>query len=289
MTAMINLKQGSAEWLAHREKYRNASETPAVMGESPWITPYQLWELRTGRREQEVNYAMRRGTELEPAARAAYEIMTGLVMQPAVMVDGDYSASLDGITFDRSLIVEIKCPLRGANSALWQQVVQGDVPQHYWLQVQHQLMVSGAERAEFYVFNGDAQEGIALDVLPEAEAFDKICAAWDAFILHIREDAPPELTERDRQVRTDEAWAEAAALYASRKTALDSAKTELDQARSDLLELADHPSVTGGGVTVTRFFKKGAVDYRKAATEAGADLEAYRKAGTTDVRVTLGG
>jgi predicted phage-related endonuclease len=54
MTAVINLKQGSAEWLAHRQQYRNASETPAVLGASPWVTPYQLWELRTGRREQEV-------------------------------------------------------------------------------------------------------------------------------------------------------------------------------------------------------------------------------------------
>ena len=125
------------------------------------------------------------------------------------MVDGEYSASLDGITFDGSLLVEIKSPLRGANSALWQQVVQGDVPRHYWLQVQHQLMVSGAERAEFYVFNGDAREGMTLEVLPEAEAFDRICAAWDAFIVHIREDAPPELTEHDKQVRADKAWTEA--------------------------------------------------------------------------------
>jgi hypothetical protein len=45
--------------------------------------------------------------------------------------------------------------------------------------------------------------------------------------------------------------------------------------------------VTGAGVTVTRFFKKGAVDYRKAATDAGADLEAYRKPGADDVRVTV--
>lgn len=148
-------------------------------------------------------------------------------------------------------------------------------------------MVSGAERAEFYVFDGETQVGFALDVLPEIEAFDKICAAWDAFMVNIRQDLPPELTERDKQVRTDKAWTEAAALYANRKTALEAAKAELDQARSALLELAEHPSVTGDGVTVTRFFKKGAVDYRKAATDAGEDLEAYRKAGTTDVRVTV--
>ena len=130
MTTYIKLEQGSAEWLEHRKLYRNASETAAVMGESPWVTPYQLWELRTGRREQETNYAMRRGSALEPAARAAYEALTGRVMQPRVVVDGEYSASLDGITFDGSLIVEIKAPLKGRDSKLWQAVEAGDVPRH---------------------------------------------------------------------------------------------------------------------------------------------------------------
>ena len=41
---------------------------------------------------------MRRGSELEPAARAAYERQTGRVVQPLVVVDGEYSASLDGMT-----------------------------------------------------------------------------------------------------------------------------------------------------------------------------------------------
>lgn len=285
MTAIINLKQGSAEWLAHRQQYRNASETPAVMGASPWVTLYQLWELRTGRREQEVNYAMRRGIEMEPAARAAYEAQTGHVMQPLVLVDGDYSASLDGITFDGSQIVEIKVPLKGADSHLWKQASENIVPRHYWLQVQHQLMVSGAEQAALYVFNGDA--GIAMEILPEAEAFDRIRAAWDAFMAHIESDSPPELTDRDKQVRDDTAWLEAAAEYKQSKALLDDAKTRLDNAKSALMAMAEHPSVTGAGVTVTRFFRKGSIDYRKAAADAGLDMEVYRKPGADDVRVTV--
>ena len=37
----INLPQGSPEWLAYRLVKRNASESAAVMGLSPWMTPYQ--------------------------------------------------------------------------------------------------------------------------------------------------------------------------------------------------------------------------------------------------------
>ena len=144
MSQIVQLVQGSEAWHAHRRGLRNASETPAVLGLSPWVTPYQLWLLKTGRAEQAVNSAMQRGTALEPLARHAYEVETGLVMQPLVLQDGLYSASLDGMTLDGDLIVEFKVPYKGQASALWQAVEAGDVPAHYAAQIQHQLMVSGA-------------------------------------------------------------------------------------------------------------------------------------------------
>src|SRR6266571_5323116 len=93
---IVKLMQGSPEWHEHRRKYRNASETPVVLGVSPWQTPYQLWQSKLGLFEPEVTAAMLHGLQLESAARAAYVALTGLVMQPLVLVDGDYSASLDG-------------------------------------------------------------------------------------------------------------------------------------------------------------------------------------------------
>jgi hypothetical protein len=43
MSTICRLVQSSAEWHEHRRKHRNASETPIVLGVSPWRTPYQLW------------------------------------------------------------------------------------------------------------------------------------------------------------------------------------------------------------------------------------------------------
>jgi hypothetical protein len=79
---MVQLAQGSPEWLAYRLAKRNASESAAVMGLNPWMTPYQLWLAKTGRQQTVVTAAMQRGTDLEPLARARYEDQTGLVMQP---------------------------------------------------------------------------------------------------------------------------------------------------------------------------------------------------------------
>jgi hypothetical protein len=68
---------------------------------------------------------MLHGTRLEAAARVAYEQLTGNVMQPLVLVEGDYSASLDGITLNGGLILEIKCPFQGRDSELWKMAEVG--------------------------------------------------------------------------------------------------------------------------------------------------------------------
>jgi len=182
MRQIIDLVQGSPEWLAHRLKYRNASETPAVMGLSPWVTPEQLREIRTGKRVQEVTYPMRRGMMLEPKARATYEDETGIVMEPAVMVDGEYSSSLDGLTFQGDLILEIKCPMKGRESETWEAVAGGVVPEHYYYQVQHQLMVSGAELCHFYVYDDKEGMGTMIEVQAVPEHIQRLQEAWESFL-----------------------------------------------------------------------------------------------------------
>ena len=127
---IAKLVQGSGEWREHRRKHRNASETPIILGISPWQTPYQLWQIKLGLVEQEVTPAMLRGTQLEPQARAAYEALTGNVMQPLVLLEGNYSASCDGITLSGDRIVEIKCPVKGRDSTLWKTVEAGRLPEH---------------------------------------------------------------------------------------------------------------------------------------------------------------
>ena len=154
MNAILKLVQGTQKWHDHRAKSRNASETPAVLGVSPWQTPYQLWLLKTGRAEQKVTPAMQRGTDLEPAARGAYELQTGNIMEPLVMQDGEYSASLDGITLTADLVLEIKCPFKGRDSDLWKAVQLGQVPDYYGWQIEHQLMVAGTRLAHLWVFDG---------------------------------------------------------------------------------------------------------------------------------------
>ncbi|MBK6357121.1 MAG: YqaJ viral recombinase family protein [Betaproteobacteria bacterium] len=286
MSAIVKLVQGSLEWHEHRAKYRNASETAIVMGESPWQTPFQLWELRTGRRQQAVNAAMARGTALEPQARSAYEALTGHVMQPLVLVEGDYSASLDGLTFEGDLLVEIKCPYKGRDSMLWKQVATGEIPAHYRWQLEHQFMVSKATKGHLYVFDG--AEGLLLEVTPCPERWQAIHEAWNGFMRCIETDTPPALTDRDKVIRRDAAWQAAAEAYVQLKAEVELLAGRLDAAKEVLLGLAEHPSESGFGISVTRFWKAGSVDYKRVPELAGVDLENYRQKGRFETRVTVG-
>jgi putative phage-type endonuclease len=283
---IVKLVQGSAEWHEHRRRYRNASETPVVLGISPWQTPYQLWQQKLGLVEPEVTTAMLHGIELEPAARAAYEAQTGHVMQPLVLVDGDYSASLDGITLGGERIVEIKCPFKGRESTLWQAAVAGELPEHYCWQVQHQLAVAKAEVADVFVFDGS--EGLQLEVRPDTACWARIREAWDAFWPFVTGRTPPPLVQGDVVQRDDDAWRDAAAAYASARRSADDAQRVLEGAKAGLLALSFHTSETGAGVTVTRYWKKGVVDYKRVPELRGVDLEQYRGEPREETRVTVG-
>ena len=117
MSAILRMTQRSPEWHEHRARCRNASETPVVLAVSPFQTPYQLFQQKLGLVDVKVTAPMQRGTDLEPAARAAYERQTGRIMQPLVVVDGEYGCSLDGWTLAGDRILEAKVPMKGRESA----------------------------------------------------------------------------------------------------------------------------------------------------------------------------
>jgi putative phage-type endonuclease len=286
MSAILKLVQGTQEWNDHRAKSRNASETPVVMGLSPFQTPYQLWLVRTGRAEQRVTPPMRRGSELEPTARAAYELQTGNIMEPLVLADGEYSASLDGITLPGDLILEIKCPYKGEASPLWQSVVVGEVPEYYGWQIEHHLMVSGAQRTHLWVFDGT--QGLLLEIAARPERWQEIRSAWDQFMKYLESDTPPPLSERDTRVREDEVWRAAAERYLVAKQQSEVTAATLDEAKATLVALTSHPSESGCGVSVTQFWKRGSVDYKRISALRDVNLEAYRSASRMVTRVSAG-
>lgn len=89
--------------LARIAEYENA--LPGMMREL-------LQRLGANLIEQEVSLAMQRGTELELTTRVAHEHRYGHVIQPLVVVEGEYSVSLDGMTHGGDRLLEVNVRLR---------------------------------------------------------------------------------------------------------------------------------------------------------------------------------
>lgn len=181
---VLHMEQNSPEWFKARLTKRTASETPIVMGISPWVTPGKLamekFSPKPPKREQSA--ATQHGHDNEPTARRIYEARYERTMKPCCVVRGDYMASLDGWSKDRKIVLELKCPFSKRNGDTWQDAQRDEIADHYYYQVQHQLLVSGSIKCHFGVFDSDTQALRVLTFKRDLNAFKEIIDAWEAFI-----------------------------------------------------------------------------------------------------------
>jgi putative phage-type endonuclease len=179
-------EQGSAAWLAWRRDGVGASDAPVIMGVSPWTDLEELRREKGGPPEDRPpNWAMRRGTRLEPEARALYVRRTDIRVTPLCLEHGTrrwMRASLDGISDDGRVLLEVKCP--GAVDHA--RARSGRVPDKYVPQLQHLLEVSGAEVCHYWSFREG--EGVLVEVAPEPAYIAGLVEREDGFWRLVLED-----------------------------------------------------------------------------------------------------
>lgn len=178
---VLSLRQNSPRWLAMRKRFRTASETPIIMGISPWQTPAQLAVLKFGNGNSETTTAMQHGHDWEPTARRRWQQRTLIRVEPVCMTRGPYMASLDGWSEQENEILEIKSPYKGRQSETWVLAQEREAPAHYYYQIQHQLLISGARLCHYWVFDSCTEKGIHLRYLPNYDVWAEIIDAWDVW------------------------------------------------------------------------------------------------------------
>ena len=159
----VDLIQGSQLWHAHRAQFFNASDAPAMMGFSPYKTRSQLLQERATGITPEVDAGTQRrfddGHRFEALARPLAEQIIGDDLYPVTGTNGNLSASFDGLTLMNDTAFEHK----SLNEALrydWDEGNGYHLPKHYQVQMEHQLMVSGAERVLFMATRWQGEECI---------------------------------------------------------------------------------------------------------------------------------
>lgn len=140
------------EWLKARENGIGASEVAAVIGLSPWDTPFSLWLLKTGQIPPvEETQAMKMGKLLEPVIAQLWEEATGWRIVKASAKDIIYQDPEHPwriVTPDR-FAYEIyqangkktKCLLEFKSTS--QDFDPDDLPPYYVAQCQYQMLVTG--------------------------------------------------------------------------------------------------------------------------------------------------
>lgn len=194
---MTNLIQGTKEWDEARFKSFTASEAPVMMGASSKSTRNDLLNMKaTGNQTEYSDWVQKnlfdRGHEWEDAARKILEIELNEELYPTVEtkeIDGlPLMASLDGATMDGSVIFEHKM----WNQKLPAAVEANDLPPEYYWQLEHQLLVSGADKAIFVVSDGTPDNFESMEYKPVAGRAEQLIAGWKQFQADLATYEPPE-------------------------------------------------------------------------------------------------
>lgn len=183
----LNVTQGSQEWHAARAKCFNASEAPAMMGVSKYLSRSDLLKQKATGIVPEVDAATQArfdmGHMVEALARPLVEAMIDEELYPIVATDdsGKYLASSDGATMLCNIGFEHKL----WNADIAAQVVEGNVPESHRAQLDHQFLVFGFDKIIFVCSDGTAEKMVHCWYYPQPERIAALKAGWEQFAIDL--------------------------------------------------------------------------------------------------------
>jgi putative phage-type endonuclease len=274
--------QGSRAWHEFRARHIGASEVSAVLGESDFMTPYQLWQVKTGEAEGfKGNWATQRGTDAEPEIRRLYEELYNVKTTAPVMEYQPWpilSASLDGYSEELGIVAEFKFPA----GAKHEMAMRGEVPKTYRAQIQAQLLVSGCDTAHYVSYNGKSIAVVVVKADPAVQ--ERILLACKGFWQYVVDKTPPPGSPVILESETLEVLATS---YKRLSKIADETDTQLKLIRQKLDEIVQEDKAQFHGLMLTRSTRAGAVEYAKIPELQGVDLDRYRKGPTQTLTIKV--
>ncbi len=149
-----------AHWRELRSKNIGASESAALFGLSPWTTPWQLYHIKKGNLPDGAEAShMTAGRHFEPAIASLAAETLGIPLRKVHryitddVVEG-MGASLDYETATgERMPAEVKLSLFGDGWS-WEGDTLTEAPEYYIMQCQHQMAVTGAQKALLIAWAG---------------------------------------------------------------------------------------------------------------------------------------
>ena len=276
---ILNLTQRTKEWKDFRSKHIGASDSPTICGINPYSNPGKLWNQKMMGDEPFETESMKWGVEAEPIVRKALGAAHNCTYLPLVGQHEELEwmfASFDGVERDSNKIIEIKC----VNQTIFALIKDtGKVPPHFVYQVNHQMIVADAPQCLIAIWNGsdlleiniEKDEKICKEVLEKGKAFYDSMMFW----------TPP---EESHEERLDLLY-----LFEECQRLRDQVKdvSEKYEAAINTLKLsAGLNSVRCGDHRLTKYLRRGTVNYKVIPELKGVNLDNYRGSPSTCWRVS---
>lgn len=270
----LDVEQGTPAWLKLRKEKVTATDAGVIIGVSDYQSPYSLWAAKMGLTPpvQETE-RMREGKRLEPFALAEFTKQTGLQVCPAVVLSDDrpwQMASLDGLSDDNKVMVEIKCGPKTCALA-----EKGIIEPIYKAQLNHQMSVMSLKMMFFFTFDGYSSN--IMEVKRDDDYIADMIAQEYEFYKCIDNFEPPALIDKDYIVRNDEEWKRISEMWLYNKELARRYADDEEHLRQMLINLAGSSNVKGSGIRVAKSIRKGSIDYKSIPQLKEIDLEPYRK------------
>ncbi len=308
------MEQNSEDWLKFRGNSIGASEIPIIMGHSPYKKRTVLLKEKAfpfpkdeESQSDDKKFIFAKGHNYEKKIRSfvEFDLCVDLSNTPTVVFESDeyktpIHASLDGITPDEKMLGEFKFV---GFEAFVEYKKDKKPPYHYFLQIQQQLLITGAEKCVFgmcrevplYDGNGKKKEnktGFDLeyayfDVLPcrktQEEILIEAAKFWDE-VLEMRKSGPSKVdySELDSLVSQ----------YEQNQVTMDLLSVSQEMVKKKIFDFAKSDKIERDGYTVQTVVTKGreTVDYKKLCDDLELNIpDSYKKTGSpsSSQRITI--
>lgn len=268
------------EWLKFRKNSLGSSDSPVIMGVSPWKTIFELWKEKCGIEPEDIsNWATNRGHELEPIILARLEKELNTVLAPDFVQHDEIdwlTASLDGLSIDGKFFLEIKVP----NAIDHQLAIEGKIPEKYQWQVTKQFIVTKCEKGLYASYNPSFEQDLVYFwVYPNQNKIELLSQKekefWENYVLQKK--SPPLCSEDFIDLSTDPEWSNLSEEYKfilQEEKLLESKK---ERVKNKLIRLSHNANAIGCGIKLRKETKQGNIEYKLIPELKGIDLEKYRK------------
>jgi putative phage-type endonuclease len=281
---LIDIEQNTTEWSKFRRNHIGASDAPVILKQSPWKTPYYLWQEKLGLKDgPEENEAMKRGKEKEEQARKGFIKQIGRWHAPHVIKNSSYPfmcASMDGACIYSpgknqpwvvKSAVEIKVPGRLDHEC----AMDGVIPEKYIPQLMHQMIVCNLESIFYFSWNETSSK--ILEFARDCDLEIKLLVEEENFWKCVQNLEEPDLTEKDYKMRTDQEFMQAAEEWKKANEMRKNAQEKEDNCRKKLIELAQNDCCRTETLRLTKYMRKGSIPYTEIPLIKEMNLESYRK------------